>query len=357
MVRLLKHVLIDDLKEKSMRQVVLHAPGDIRVEDVAKSSIVEPTDAVIRVTAACVCGSDLWPYRDLEDVQGPSHMGHEYIGVVEEIGEDVSTVEVGDFVVGSFVASDNTCEICEAGFQSRCIHQVMMGSIGTQADYARIPLADGTLVKVHGTPNEEQTKSLLAASDVLGTGWFAADAAQVGPGKTVAVVGDGAVGLLGILAAKQMGAERIIAMSRHADRQALARQFGATDIVEERGDVGVAKIKELTGGYGAHSTIEAVGTQESMTQAIGATRPGGHVGFVGVSHGVELDGTDLFVSTVGLLGGPAPVRRFLPELIDLIMTDQINPGAVFDLVLPIEEAAEAYKAMDERRATKVMLTL
>lgn len=340
-----------------MRAVVLHAPGDVRVENIADPTIVEPTDAVIRVTAACICGSDLWPYRGYEDVNGPTAMGHEYIGIVEQIGDAVRDIQVGDYVVGSFVASDNTCEICQAGFQSRCIHQVMMGSVGTQSEYARIPLADGTLVKVPGEPTEEQARSLLAASDVLGTGWFAAVAAEAGPGKTVAVVGDGAVGLLAILAAKRLGAERIIAMSRHADRQALARTFGATDIVTERGDAGVAKIKELTGGYGAHSTVEAVGTQESMLQAIGATRPGGHVGYVGVSHGVELNGLDLFFATVSLLGGPAPVRRFLPELVDLIMTDQINPGLVFDLTLPIENAAEGYAAMDERRATKVLLTL
>ncbi|MEJ1091541.1 zinc-dependent alcohol dehydrogenase family protein [Microbacterium istanbulense] len=340
-----------------MRAVIMHGPGDVRVEETPRPTIIEPTDAVIRVTAACVCGSDLWPYRGIEPVRRPTRMGHEYIGIVEEIGEAVHDIAVGDFVVGSFVASDGTCEICQAGYESRCIHQVMMGSVGTQADFARIPLADGTLVKVEGTPTEAQTRSLLAASDVLGTGWFAAVAAEAGPGKTVAVVGDGAVGLLGILAAKRLGAERIIAMSRHADRQALARQFGATDIVEERGAEGVGRIKELTGGYGAHSTIEAVGTQESMDQAIQATRPGGHVGFVGVSHGVELDGLGLFFSTVHLHGGPAPVRRFLPELIDLIMTDQIDPGVVFDLIVPIEDAAEAYRAMDERRATKALLTL
>lgn len=335
----------------------MYAPRDVRVEDVEKPSIVEPTDAIIRVTAACICGSDLWPYRGLEDLNGPSRMGHEYIGIVDRVGAGVREIQVGDYVVGSFVASDNTCEICLAGFQSRCKHQVMMGGIGTQADYARIPLADGTLVKVPGEPTEAQARSLLAASDVLGTGWFAAVAAEAGPGKSVAVVGDGAVGLLGILAAKRLGADRVIAMSRHADRQALARRFGATDIVEERGEAGIARIKELTGGYGAHSTIEAVGTQESMLQAIGATRPGGHVGYVGVSHGVQLDGLDLFFATVSLLGGPAPVRRFLPELIDLIMTDQIDPGVVFDLTLPIEQAAEGYRAMDERRATKVLLTL
>lgn len=339
-----------------MRAVVMHAPGDVRVEDRPDPVIEEPSDAIIRVTAACICGSDLWPYRGAEQVDH-APMGHEYIGVVEQVGAEVRDIQVGDYVVGSFVASDNTCEICQAGFQSRCVHQVMMGEIGAQAEYARIPLADGTLVKVPGTPTAAQARSLLAASDVLGTGWFAAVAAEAGPGKTVAVVGDGAVGLLGILAAKQLGAERIIAFSRHADRQALAKQFGATDIVEERGDAGIARIKELTGGYGAHSTIEAVGTQESMLQAIGSTRPGGHVGYVGVSHGVTLDGLDLFFATVSLLGGPAPVRRFLPELIDLIMTDRIDPGIVFDLTLPLERAAEGYKAMDERRATKVLLTL
>lgn len=339
-----------------MRGVVMYAPGDVRVEEVPDPRIVEPTDAIIRVTASCICGSDLWPYRGIQQVREPSPMGHEYIGVVEQIGDEVRRVKVGDFVVGSFVASDNTCEICRAGYQSRCVHQVMMGSIGTQAELARIPLADGTLVTVPGEPTEAQRASLLAASDVLGTGWFAAVAAEAGPGKTVAVVGDGAVGLLAVLAARRLGAERIIAMSRHADRQALARTFGATDIVTERGDDGIAAIKELTGGYGAHSTVEAVGTQESVLQAIGATRPGGHVGYVGVSHGVELSGIDLFFATVHLHGGPAPVRRFLPELIDLIMDDEIDPGVVFDLTLPLERAADGYRAMDERRAVKVLLT-
>ena len=208
-----------------MRAVVMHAPGDIRVEEVPDPTIVEPTDVIIRVSAACVCGSDLWPYRGVQEVNGPTPMGHEYIGVVEQVGDEVHDIKVGDFVVGSFVASDNTCEICQAGYQSRCVHQVMMGSIGTQAELARIPLADGTLVKVPGEPTEAQKVSLLAASDVLGTGWFAAVAAEAGPGKTVAVVGDGAVGLLAILAAKRLGAERVIAMSRHADRQGLARKF------------------------------------------------------------------------------------------------------------------------------------
>lgn len=334
----------------------MHAPGDVRTEELDMPVIVEPTDAIIRVTATCICGSDLWPYRGIEPLNGPQRMGHEYIGVVESVGDAVALVKPGDYVVGSFVASDNTCEICQAGYQSRCVHQVMMGAVGTQAQYARIPLADGTLVVTPGEPPADLVPSLLAASDVLGTGWFAAVAAEAGPGKTVAVVGDGAVGLLGVLAAAQLGAERIIVMSRHADRQALARRFGATDIVEERGDAGVAKIKELTDGLGAHSTIEAVGTQESMDQAIRATRPGGHVGFVGVSHDVSIDGLELFFSSVHLHGGPAPVRRFLPELIRLIWDREIDPGAVFDLTLPIDEAAEGYRAMDERRATKVLLT-
>lgn len=338
-----------------MRGVIMHSPGDVRVVDRDDPTIIEPTDAIIRITATCVCGSDLWPYRGADTVDNLL-LGHEYVGIVEQIGADVTTIKAGDFVVGSFVTSDNTCEICTAGYQSRCIHaQFVHGSIGTQAEYARIPHADGTLVATPGQPDPDLIPSLLTASDVLGTGWFAAVAAEVGPGKTVAVVGDGAVGLLGILAAHQLGASRIIAMSRHKDRQALAVEFGATDIVEERGEAGVARIKELTDGLGAHSVIEAVGTQESMMQAIRSTRPGGHIGYVGVSHGVDLPGGELFFSAVHLHGGPAPVRRFLPELIDLIWKREINPGRVFDMTLPLEDAAEAYRAMDERRAIKVLL--
>ncbi|MCV7255373.1 zinc-dependent alcohol dehydrogenase family protein [Mycobacterium hackensackense] len=339
-----------------MLGAVLHGPRDIQVENRPDPQIQESTDAIIRVSAACICGSDLWPYRGIEDVNGATPMGHEYVGVVEAVGSAVTTIKPGQFVVGSFFASDNTCEICRAGYQSRCEHAVLMGRIGTQAQYARIPLADGTLVATPELPSADLVPSLLAASDVLGTGWFAAVAAEAGPGKTVAVVGDGAVGLLGILAAKQLGAERIIAMSRHADRQRLATEFGATDIVTERGDAGVTAIKELTRGLGAHSVIEAVGTQESMMQAIRATRPGGHMGYVGVSHGVELRGEELFFSAVHLHGGPAPVRRFLPELIDLILTRTIDPGKVFDLTLPLQDAAEGYRAMDERRAVKVLLS-
>jgi threonine dehydrogenase-like Zn-dependent dehydrogenase len=336
-----------------MRGVILHAPGDVRVEDRHRPTVIEPTDAVIRLSAACVCGSDLWPYRGQDDYGPEAAMGHEYVGIVEEVGSAVTTVQPGQFVVGSFFASDNTCEICRAGYQSSCIHRQGVG--GAQAEYLRVPLADGTLVATTGLPDEDLIPSLLTASDVLGTGWFGAVAAQAGPGRTVAVVGDGAVGLLGVLSAKQLGAERIIAMSRHEPRQNLAREFGATDVVAERGNEGVARIKEFTGGLGAHSVIEAVGTQESMMQAIRATRPGGHLGYVGVAHDVQLPGTELFYSHVHLHGGPAPVRQYLPELIDLIWSRKINPGKVFDLELPLEEASEGYRAMDERRAIKVLL--
>ncbi|MET3424528.1 threonine dehydrogenase-like Zn-dependent dehydrogenase [Actinoplanes tereljensis] len=338
-----------------MRQAIIYAPGDVRVEERDRPTILKPTDAILRVSAACVCGSDLWPWRGIEPVGDAHPMGHEYAGIVEEVGAEVTTIRPGQFVVGSFFASDNTCEICQAGYQSRCVHAELVG--GAQGDYLRVPLADGTLVATPTVPDADLIPSLLTASDVLGTGWFGAVAAQAGPGKTVAVVGDGAVGLLAVLAARQLGADRIIAMSRHASRQRLAREFGATDIVTERGDEGVAKIKEMTGGYGAHSVIEAVGTQESMMQAIHSTRPGGHVGYVGVGHGVELPGLELFFSGVHLHGGPAPVRRFLPDLINRILHREINPGKVFDLTLPLDDAAEGYRAMDERRAIKTLLTM
>jgi threonine dehydrogenase-like Zn-dependent dehydrogenase len=245
-----------------MRGVVMHAPGDVRVEDRPEPRIEQPTDAILRVSATCVCGSDLWPYRGVEKLEGPTPMGHEYAGLVEEVGSDVTSLTPGQFVVGSFWASDNTCEICRDGYQSACVHRVPMGMFGSQAQYLRVPHADGTLVATPDVPSADLIPSYLAASDVLGTGWFAAVAAQAGPGKTVTVVDDGAVGLLAVLAAKQLGAERIIAMSRHEPRQQLALEFGATDIVTERGDDGIAKIKEMTGGLGAHSVVEAVGTQQ-----------------------------------------------------------------------------------------------
>jgi threonine dehydrogenase-like Zn-dependent dehydrogenase len=338
-----------------MKGAVLYGPRDIRYVEREEPKIIEPTDVILRMSATCVCGSDLWPYRGIDAPGQPTPMGHEYCGIVEEVGAAVKKVRRGQFVVGSFFASDNTCAICQAGYQSRCVHAEYVGAGGAQAPLLRVPLADGTLVATPEVPSDELIPGLLATSDVLGTGWFGADAAAVGPGKTVVVVGDGAVGLCAVLAAKQLGAERIIMMSRHAPRQKLAREFGATDIVTERGDEGVATIKELTGGLGAHSVIEAVGTQESMMQAIRCTRSGGHVGFVGVAHGVELPGQELFYAEVHLHGGPAPVRRFLPKLIDLVLNRKIDPGKVFDLTLPLEQVAEAYRAMDERRAIKTLL--
>ncbi|QBD76612.1 IMP dehydrogenase [Ktedonosporobacter rubrisoli] len=339
-----------------MQGTLLYGPRDVRFEERADPKISEPTDAIIKIVATCVCGSDLWPYRGIEELSQPQPMGHEYVGIVEDVGSAVKNIKVGDFVIGSFAISDNTCEICKAGYQSRCVHgQFVSQTIGTQAELARIPLADGTLVATPGRPDRDLIPSLLAASDVLGTGWFAADAASVGPGKTVVVIGDGAVGLLAVLASRQLGAERIIAMSRQAKRQELAREYGATNILTERGEAGVEKVKELTSGLGAHSVIEAVGTQESMLQAIRSTRPGGFIGYVGVSHNVKLDGEELFFSEVHLHGGPAPVRRFLPDLIERIWKRQINPGKVFDLQLPLAQVAEGYRAMDERRAIKVLL--
>jgi threonine dehydrogenase-like Zn-dependent dehydrogenase len=338
-----------------MRIAVMTGPGEVVVEDRPEPTIVEPTDAIVRLAATCVCGSDLWPYWGVEPLDGPRPMGHEYAGIVEQVGPDVTTVQPGQFVVGSFFASDNTCEICRAGYHPSCINAQPGAPDGAQAELTRVPLADGTLVATPEVPPDDLVPDLLAASDVLGTGWFGAVAADVGPGKTVAVVGDGAVGLLAILAANQLGAERIIAMSRHEPRQKLATEFGATDIVAERGDDGIAHVKDLTDGLGAHSVIEAVGRQESMMQAIGSARPGGHVGYVGVAHEVSLPGMELFFSHVHLHGGPAPVRRFLPDLINRIWNRQIQPGRVFDLELPLDDAADGYAAMDERRAIKVLL--
>ena len=339
--------------ESTMRGAVLYSAGDLRFEERDAPTIIKPTDAVIRMAATCVCGSDLWPYRGLQAIAEPTPMGHEYCGVVEEVGSAVRTLKPGQFVIGSFFASDNTCPHCRAGYQSSCQQREFVG--GAQAPMLRVPLADGTLVATPEVPSDDLIPSLLALSDVMGTGWFAADAANVKPGATVAVVGDGAVGLLGILSAKIMGAERIIAMSRHEHRQKLAREFGATDIVIERGDEGVARIKDVTDGVGPDSVLECVGTQESMQQAIHSVRPGGSVGYVGVPHGVELSGQELFYAHVHLHGGPAPVRRFLPDLIKQVWERRINPGMVFDLTLPLDQVAEAYRAMDERRAIKTLL--
>ncbi len=336
-----------------MQGTMLYGPRDIRFEHRPDPTITKPTDAILRLSATCVCGSDLWPYRGIAQLKQPTPMGHEYCGIVEEVGKEVRNIKSGQFVVGSFAASDNTCVICKDGYQSSCVQREFMST--AQASLLRVPLADGTLVATRDLPPKELIPSLLAASDVLGTGWFAADAANVKPGTTAVVVGDGAVGLLAVLSAKQMGAERIIAMSRHEARQKLAREFGATDIVSERGDEGIARIKDLTNGIGADSVCECVGAQESMMQAIRSTRPGGYVSYVGVPHGVELDGEQLFYAEIHLHGGPAPVRRYLPDLINLVLTEKINPGKVFDLTLPLDQVAEGYRAMDERRAIKALL--
>src|SRR5947208_12460909 len=336
-----------------MQGAVLYGPRNVRLEERDDPKIIKLTDAIIRIAAACVCGSDLWPYRGIQPTAQPTPMGHEYCGTVQELGSAVKSIKRGQFVIGSFFASDNTCLNCQTGYQSSCQHRELVG--GAQAPLLRVPLADGTLLATPDVPSEELIPSLLTLSDVMGTGWFAADAANVKPGSTVAVVGDGAVGLLGVLSAKQMGAKRIVAMSRHASRQKLAGEFGATDIVAERGEGAVARIKELTNGVGADSVLECVGTQESMMQAITSTRPGGYIGYVGVPHGVSLDGEQLFFAHVHLHGGPAPVRRYLPELIKLVLDGKINPGKVFDLTLPLDQVAEGYRAMDERRAIKTLL--
>jgi threonine dehydrogenase-like Zn-dependent dehydrogenase len=336
-----------------MRGAVLHGAGDVRLEELDTPKITEPTDAIVRLSASCICGSDLWPYRGIQPTSSPVAMGHEYCGIVEEVGRDVASLRPGQFVIGSFFASDNTCPHCKAGYQTSCEHKKPIG--GAQAPILRVPLADGTLVATRDVPSPKLIPSMLAASDVLGTGWFAADAANVRPGATVVVVGDGAVGLLGVLSAKQLGAERIIAMSRHRSRQTLARAFGATDIVSERGEEGSARVKELTKGVGADAVLECVGTSESMKQAIDCARPGGYVSYVGVPHNVQLDGQKLFFTHVHLHGGPAPVRRYLPRLIELIESEKIEPGKVFDLTLPLEQVAEGYRAMDERRAIKTLL--
>ncbi|PYF08747.1 hypothetical protein C8J30_11175 [Rhodobacter viridis] len=338
-----------------MYATVMHGPGDVRYERVEDPKILKPTDAILKLSATCICGSDLWPWRGANPIEAPVHMGHEYCGVVVEVGSEVRTVKPGQFVVGSFCLSDNTCPHCQFGFQSSCEQREFMS--GAQAPYARVPLADGTLVATREMPDAAMIPHLLAVSDVLGTGWYGAVAADVRQGGTVVVVGDGAVGLMGVMAASQMGAERIIAMSGHESRAKLALDFGATDIVSERGAEGIARVMELTNGVGAASVIEAVGTVGSMAQATGVCRPGGSIGYVGVPHGVSFDGSQMFFKQQRMLGGPAPVRRFLPDLMERVLTGRIQPGKVFDLTLPIAQVAEGYRAMDERRAIKTLLQL
>ena len=347
-----------------MRATVIHGPRDIRVEDVPDPVVRHATDAVVRVVASCVCGSDLWPYRGVTETTEPSRIGHEFVGVVEDVGSQVATIKPGDFVIAPFALSDNTCVHCRNGVHTSCANGAWWGGEdgsglridGGQGQAVRVPLADGTLVATPGAPDESLVPSLLTLSDVMGTGHHAALSAGVGPGRTVVVVGDGAVGLCGVLASRRLGAERVIAMSRHADRQALAREFGATDIVEERGDEGVAQVTELLGGTGADAVLECVGTKESMQQAIDAARPGGRVGYVGVpAGGAELPIRQLFSSNVSVSGGVAPVRAYLEELLEATLNGAIDPGRVFDLELPLERVGEAYAAMDERRSIKALL--
>ncbi|MCH8611882.1 zinc-dependent alcohol dehydrogenase family protein [Arsenicicoccus dermatophilus] len=346
-----------------MRATMIHAPRDIRLEQAPDPAVLAPTDAVVRVVRSCICGSDLWPYRGVNPTDEPHPIGHEYVGVVEKVGSDVATVSVGQFVVGGFTYSDNTCEICREGMHSACEQVGYYGSPdrqgrpvgGCQAELLRVPLADGTLVATPERPSEELLPSLLTLSDVMATGWHAAVSAGVRDGGTVAVVGDGAVGLCAVLAARELGASRIIAMSRHASRQEVARAFGATDVVEERGDEGAERVRELTGGHGAHHVLECVGTKDSMAQAFASARPGGQVGFVGVPHGGEAPMERMFRKNVSLAGGMAPVRRYLPDLLGRVLSGAIDPGRVFDLTLPLDQVAEGYRAMDERRAIKVLL--
>lgn len=336
-----------------MRGTVIYGAGDVRSEELPEPTIVTSADAIIRNAATCVCGSDLWEYRGINPVVKPTPFGHEYCGVVEAVGSDVRTIKPGQFVIGSFFASDGTCRNCHNGFQTSCLNRELVG--GCQAELVRVPMADGSLVALDERPDAEQIPDLLTLSDVMATGWFAADAANVASGMTVVVIGDGAVGQCAVLAAHAKGAERIIAMSRHEARQALARDLGATDIVAERGDEGVAIIKDMTAGIGADAVLECVGTAQSMHQAIHSARPGAVVGSVGLPHEISVSGEQLFYGHVGLRGGLAPARRFLPELIKLVLDGRITPGKVFDLSLPLAQVADAYRAMDERRAIKALL--
>ena len=337
----------------AMRATTIHAPRDIRLSEVATPTITAPTDAVVKVTAGCICGSDLWPYRGENDVEAGATIGHECVGVVEEVGSEVRSFRPGDFVVVPFCHCDNTCEHCRAGVQSACRQQGFTAS--GQAEYALVTQAEGSMVKTDGMPDASLVPSLLALSDVMATGWHAAVAAGVREGGTAVVVGDGAVGLCGVLAASQMGAERVIAMSRHEPRQEIARRFGATDVVAARGEEGEAAVAELTGGVGADAVLECVGTDGAMSTAFAVARPGSTVGFVGVPHGVELPLRRMFGKNIGLAGGLAPVRRYLPDLLERVVSGAIDPGLVFDLTLPLDDVAEGYRAMDERRAIKVLL--
>jgi threonine dehydrogenase-like Zn-dependent dehydrogenase len=336
-----------------MRVTTIHAAGDIRLEDRPEPTITVPTDAIIKITAGCICGSDLWPYRGENPITAGATIGHEMVGVIEDVGAEVSSFKAGDFVIVPFCTCDNTCANCLNGAQSACSNGGF--TTGGQGEYGRVGQAEGSLIKTDGLPDAALVPSLLTLSDVFPTGWHCAVSARVKKGDTVVVVGDGAVGLCGVLAAVQLGAERVIAMSRHASRQEVALKFGATDIVAERGAEGAKRIKELTGGVGADAVLECVGTDDSMRMAFQVARPGATVGFVGVPHGVQVPVEAMFGKNIGLAGGVAPVRKYLPELLELVLSGTVNPGLVFDSVLPLAEVAEGYRAMDERRAIKVLL--
>lgn len=336
-----------------MRVTTIHAPGDVRLEEHADPTLDKPTEAIVRVTASCICGSDLWSYRGENEIVPGTPIGHEVLGVVEAVGADVREFRVGDHVVVPFDHCDNTCPVCRKGMQAGCVNLGV--TAGGQGELVTVNQADGSLVRLPDAPDPQQLPALLALTDVMATGWHAAVSARVEPGSSVVVVGDGAVGLCGVLAARELGAERIIAMSRHEPRQAVARTFGATDIVTERGAEGVAAVQALTDGIGADAVLECVGTNDAMRTALKAARPGATVGYVGVPHGIELPVRAMFGRNVGVAGGLAPVRKYLPDLLERTLSGRIDPSPVFDLVLPLEEVAEGYRAMDERRAIKVML--
>lgn len=342
-----------------MRATVMFKAGDVRIENVPDAHIIEPTDAVIAVTRACICGSDLWPYQKMEHSDAGRVMGHEAIGVVEAVGREVRAIKAGDFVVMPFAFSDGTCEFCREHLQTSCVHGGFFGTTevaGAQAEAVRVPQADGTLFVLPVGQDDALVASLLTLSDVMGTGHHAAVAAKVEPGKTVAVVGDGAVGLCGVIAARRLGAAQIILLGRHADRIALAKEFGATDVISERGDEAVERVRELTGGLGVHSVLECVGLDQAMETAIGIARPGGAVGRVGVPQEEKMPASQpAFYSNVTVSGGPAPVRAYLEALLPDVLEGRIQPGRVFDQVVSLDGVPDGYRAMNDRKAIKVMV--
>ncbi len=346
-----------------MRATLMYSAGDVRVESVPDSRIKNPTDALVRITAACVCGSDLHPYHSMEAADGPARMGHEFIGVVEEVGADVVTVKKGDLVVSPFAVSDNVCEICRENLQTSCLHPEAnfwdgIPDEGGQAEAIRVPLADGTLVRLPVAADSALIPSLLTLSDVFGTGYHAAVAGGVSAGKSVTVIGDGAVGLLGVLSAKRLGAEQIILMGRHQARTDLGREFGATDVVSARGEDGIAQVRDLTGGLGTHVVLEAVGYLSAYEQALGVVRRGGTISRVGVPQYEEapIGMGSLFRHNVRLAGGPAPVRAYIEELMPDILDGTIEPGKVFDAVTDLDGVPAGYRDMDERTSLKVLVT-